>query len=693
MFKIIKKGSNNFWHVFNNGAKNVSISDFEVVLDDVLNTFVIVLRNGANIPQIALSVLDIIVIDETGSGVEETYLTASQLRARLVVLGYTAYLGAGNADSITGLIDAGTNVTITGSGTLADPYIINSSGGSGTTPTLNQVLAENNQTAGENILINDADAIELENGSLLKKGSYDFGGDGGISRICSVGYEDMWQSGIRHVFDNNGFIRNSTNCFNIVPDSSFDNTLRFKVGSIWTLDNGTSYVCTDDTTGSAVWDLVNINTPTLQQVTTEGNETTDEVIFRANANVFVKIDSTTGFIEFWDLSIDAVNPISIINQGYIKISDGSTNKIEYNPYGNILSIENNLFGYIINPQGNEVLDKTTTKSLFVQVPTSITDTRVQTYQDASGTIALISDIPTTATDLDALKRDGSNANADVDLSDYNIIAKKIKTFRPGTDGGMTLSSNNLTAEHTAEWQDKDYTGIADITDIPDVSNLVVKNTAITGATKTKITYDAKGLVTSGADATTADIADSTNKRYQTDNQNSFNDATSSIQTQLNAKQATLSYTPYKFVQTSQTAHTGTTAETIVATATINGGTLPSTEILKVLFGINKTGLLGVYTIRLRINTTNSLSGSTTIATFNAGGATNQLILMSRSFSLLGGNLSGYPFTTSAVTDIVNVGGTLSSTTYNTANTLYFFFTVQLVNATDSITPNLANLTN
>jgi len=47
---------------------------------------------------------------------------------------------------------------------------------------------------------------------------------------------------------------------------------------------------------------------------------------------------------------------------------------------------------------------------------------------------------------------------------------------------------------------------------------VTGNTAITGATKTKITYDAKGLVTAGADATTADIADSTNKRYVTDAQ-------------------------------------------------------------------------------------------------------------------------------------------------------------------------------
>jgi hypothetical protein len=49
-----------------------------------------------------------------------------------------------------------------------------------------------------------------------------------------------------------------------------------------------------------------------------------------------------------------------------------------------------------------------------------------------------------------------------------------------------------------------------------IGNKVTANSAITGATKTKITYDAKGLVTAGADATTADIADSTNKRYVTD---------------------------------------------------------------------------------------------------------------------------------------------------------------------------------
>lgn len=50
------------------------------------------------------------------------------------------------------------------------------------------------------------------------------------------------------------------------------------------------------------------------------------------------------------------------------------------------------------------------------------------------------------------------------------------------------------------------------------ASVVGANPAITPSTKTKITYDAKGLVTAGADATTADIADSTNKRYVTDAQ-------------------------------------------------------------------------------------------------------------------------------------------------------------------------------
>jgi hypothetical protein len=63
---------------------------------------------------------------------------------------------------------------------------------------------------------------------------------------------------------------------------------------------------------------------------------------------------------------------------------------------------------------------------------------------------------------------------------------------------------------------------------------VDENAAITGATKTKITFDAKGLVTSGADATTADIADSLDKRYVTDAQSTVIGNTSGTNTGDNA---------------------------------------------------------------------------------------------------------------------------------------------------------------
>lgn len=64
----------------------------------------------------------------------------------------------------------------------------------------------------------------------------------------------------------------------------------------------------------------------------------------------------------------------------------------------------------------------------------------------------------------------------------------------------------------------------------DIAGKVTANGTITGATKTKITYDSKGLVTAGTDATTADIADSTNKRYVTDAQQTVIANTSGVNT-------------------------------------------------------------------------------------------------------------------------------------------------------------------
>ena len=154
----------------------------------------------------------------------------------------------------------------------------------------------------------------------------------------------------------------------------------------------------------------------------------------------------------------------------------------------------------------------------------------------------------------------------------------------------------------------------------------------------------------------------------------------------------LGYTPYRNVQTSQTVLTGTTAESIVFTATIPAGAFNSVDVLKVLFGANKTTGLGAYSLRLRLNTTNTISGAPTIALYT-GSASSQVNVMMRNFNLNGGNLYGLGGSNSSLTDIVVSGSALGSNTLNPANIFYLFATVQLTNTSDSIIGNMFTIHN
>jgi hypothetical protein len=286
-----------------------------------------------------------------------------------------------------------------------------------------------------------------------------------------------------------------------------------------------------------------------------------------------------------------------------------------------------------------------------------------------------------------------------DVAITSVADKQLLSYDLATD---LWKNKSVTTADISDSTNKRYVTDANLTTIgnqsgtntgdQDLSNLVVKNTAITGATKTKITYDAKGLVTAGADATTADIADSTNKRYQTDNQNTYNDATSSIQTQLNAKQNTLGYTPYRYINTTSSTVTGTTAETIMATATISANTFNANDVMKILYEVSKSATIVASTLRIKINTSNTLTGATTIATYTFALA-NAYALIQRSFIISSGNLVGIAFNTSVLTDVAAVTTASSSTTYNPANTLYLFFTLQLGNTADSTTFTMGNITN
>lgn len=97
-----------------------------------------------------------------------------------------------------------------------------------------------------------------------------------------------------------------------------------------------------------------------------------------------------------------------------------------------------------------------------------------------------------------------STNLDETLSATQVVI----TSDTGTDATIPAADTTNAGVMTKAMFDK-LGGIATGANVG-----VVPNVAITGATKTKITYDAKGLVTSGADATQDDIGDgTTNKQY------------------------------------------------------------------------------------------------------------------------------------------------------------------------------------
>jgi hypothetical protein len=104
------------------------------------------------------------------------------------------------------------------------------------------------------------------------------------------------------------------------------------------------------------------------------------------------------------------------------------------------------------------------------------------------------------------------------LSAHQVLARA--GSGTGDVAGITMGNNTVLGRSgSGDVDDLSATQVRTILNVADGANVgVVPNSAITGDTKTKITYDAKGLVTAGVDATTADIADSTNKRYVTDAQ-------------------------------------------------------------------------------------------------------------------------------------------------------------------------------
>jgi hypothetical protein len=269
-------------------------------------------------------------------------------------------------------------VTINVTDNLITVNINKITGGGGGTQTLAQTLDLGNTTGGENISISNGDAIILDNGSMLKKGTIDAGNGGskGISQICSVGYEHKWEAGRLYIMNDGGTtIREVSHNFTTIPTENDDDTKGFVTGSRWILDNGTTYICTDPTEGAAVWEIYHNFIPTLDQVLTENNESTK--------------DAKIGKLFLYDSIKDFFGAIQISN-GIFSVGDTTTGNTLFSVQLGIFKIFNTLFN-----------------SAFLNFE-SLTANRTFTFQNKSGTLATLDDIPTTTSQLTNNGADGVN---------------------------------------------------------------------------------------------------------------------------------------------------------------------------------------------------------------------------------------------------------------------------------------------
>jgi hypothetical protein len=197
------------------------------------------------------------------------------------------------------------------------------------------------------------------------------------------------------------------------------------------------------------------------------------------------------------------------------------------------------------------------------------------------------------------------------------------------------------------------------------TSYIVPNSSITAATKTKITYDTKGLITAGADATTADIAPSTDRNYVTDVQsgvisntsgtNSGDETSSSIKSKLGITILSGSNTGD---QTNVTGNAGTATKLATArkinnidfdgsgdiTVIVDAGTLTGTSLNSTVTG---SSLTSVGTLA-NLTVTNPIAGS---ITGNAATSTT---------ATTAGNITATSNTTLTSLSNLNTVGTITS---------------------------------
>jgi hypothetical protein len=382
----------------------------------------------------------------------------------------------------------------------------------------------------------------------------------------------------------------------------------------------------------------------LQQVTNLGSTTTETILVLDNP-------SSTNY-----LSIISNSEVAVVNNITLEQSGLLADKIQ------IVKFESSI------GRGGDFKISNVTSPNFVtlEFPNKTT---------GSYTIATTADIPDTS---DFVEKS--------DFTSHSILAKQSGASDPVA---VSIGNNEILGRKSGGGSNIEGLSVSEVKSLLNYTasdvGAVATNSAITGATKTKITYDAKGLVTSGADATTADISDSSNKRYVTDANLTVIGNTSNTNTGDETQSTILSKLGWFKIQDTN-AGTSSSGTSNTISKSIALPFVPQFLKFRVT-GFRNSGSTNTFTIRAYLSEVDNNIGGTAILIATLSGTNSSvsyLPLVRNNFFILGGNIIGYSATAfQNVNDDVNSSAARQNQAIPTGTPLYLIFAVQCASGSDT----------
>ena len=459
--------------------------------------------------------------------------------------------------------------------------------------TLSDTLILGNTSGANDIEFDAAQGLLFDNASRLREGTIDagLGGLKGIAQICGAGYELKWENGRLYVMGSSGnTIRQSLYNLTTTPTVTDDDTLGYSVGSLWTLDDGTVYVCSDATTGAAVWGLSYSNIPDLQQVLDTGNTSTTPI----------KIDDGAGnSFEFKPDVIKIVNPLG--GNGQITSSTLTSTTVFNLPNKptspQTFAMMSDVGGLDLQVNGTPNVDQTLL-NLIEGVNIDIADNGT-----GGVTITSLADrYSTTSVTSNTISNGAKTFTVDANLA-YIPLQEVLIVYNPSNHMHATVTSYSGT---TLVVDVKSHTGSLTYTSW--VINLDgVPVDAITGVgTVNELAYFTAGQVIASLPvATYPSLTELALVKGVTG---------SAIQTQLNAIKKPISSVG------NGTAVTGVIVNTYSKGLLIPANSRTANDVVQIDFQVAKTGAAGNIQLRFYWNTTNDLSGSPILLGTSPNGA-------------------------------------------------------------------------